>query len=163
MSRPAMPPEVAIIVAMTNDRVIGLGDSMPWDLPEDRHLFKELTRGNTVIMGRKTYESISQPLADRRNIVLSRTLTALRGVTVCRSFPAGLQAARQFGRPVFVIGGAGLYQEALPVASTLHISWVDKSYAGSVYFPEFELADWTVAEEQDYPGFHYVRYLRQKN
>lgn len=163
MTRQARIPEVAIIAAMTRDRVIGRGDSLPWDIPEDRHLFKKLTTGNTVIMGRKTYESINHPLADRHNIVLSRTLTDLPGVTVCRSFIGGLEAASQFGRPVFIIGGTGLYREALPVASLLHISWVEKSFAGSVHFPEFDLADWTVAEQKGYPGFRYVRYLRQKS
>ena len=163
MTQPARGPEVAIIAAMTKDRVIGLGDSLPWDLPQDRHLFKKLTMGNTVIMGRKTYESINHPLADRHNIVLSRTLTAPPGVTLCRDFSEGLEAASQFGRPVFIIGGNGLYRKALPVASVLHISWVEKSFAGSVYFPEFEPADWVIAEHKDYPGFRYVRYLRQKN
>ena len=161
MTRQARLPEVAIIVAMTQDRVIGQGDNLPWDLPEDRHLFKNLTSGNTIIMGRKTYQSINRPLADRHNIVLSRTLTALPGVTVCSNFIEGLKTASQFGRPVFIIGGAGLYRKALSVASELHISWVEKSYAGSVHFPEFELADWAIAEQKDYPGFRYVRYLRQ--
>ena len=81
-------------MAMTQDRVIGQGDNLPWDLPEDRHLFKNLTSGNTIIMGRKTYESINRPLADRHNLVLSRTLTALPGVTVCSNFIEGLETAR---------------------------------------------------------------------
>jgi len=161
MTRQARVQEVAIIVAMTKDRVIGLGGSLPWDLPQDRHLFKNLTTGNTVIMGRKTYESIKQPLAGRLNIVLSRTLTDLPGVTVCTNFIESLEVAGQFGRPVFIIGGVGVYRKALSVASVLHISWVERQYAGSVHFPNFDLADWTVAEQKDYPGFHYVRYLRQ--
>ena len=163
MSRQARVPEVAIIAAMTKDRVIGQGDGLPWDLPEDRQLFKNLTTGSTVIMGRKTYQSINRPLADRHNIVLSRTLTDLPGVTVCKSFIEGLEVAGRFGRPVFIIGGAGLYREALPVASVLHISWVKKPYAGSVHFPEFDLADWTLIKQKDYPGFRYVHYLRQKD
>jgi len=162
MTQQGTAPEVAIIAAMTRDRVIGLGNRLPWDLPEDRRLFKNLTTGNAVIMGRKTYESINRPLANRRNIVLSRTLTDLPGVTVCRNFIEGLETASQFGQPVFIIGGAELYRLALPVASVLHISWVKKSYAGSIYFPEFELADWVMAEQKDYPDFHYVRYLREK-
>jgi len=163
MTQQARIPEVAIIAAMTKNRVIGLGDRLPWNLPEDRHLFKNLTTGNTVIMGRKTYESINHPLADRLNIVLSRTLTDLPGVTVCKSLIEGLEAAGRFGRPVFIIGGAGLYRKALSVASVLHISWVEKSYAGNVYFPEFELSDWAMAEQKVYPGFRYVRYLRHSS
>ena len=163
MTRQARVPEVAIIAAMTQDRVIGLGDGLPWDLPEDRQLFKNLTTGSTVIMGRRTYQSINHPLADRLNIVLSRTLTDLPGVTVCKSFIEGLEVAGRFGRPVFIIGGAGLYSEALPVASVLHISWVGKPFDGSVHFPELDLADWTLVEQKGYPGYHYERYLRQKN
>jgi dihydrofolate reductase len=150
MTQQAGCTELAIIVAMTRDRVIGQGGTLPWDLPQDRQLFRELTTGNTVIMGRKTYESIKRPLPKRCNIVLSRTLTNLRGVTLCHSFPAALENARRFGQPVFVIGGAGLYHEALPAAAALHISWVD-------------LADWSAAEEKSYPGFHYVKYLRRKS
>lgn len=161
MTQPARAPEIEIIAAMTEDRVIGLGDRLPWDLPQDRRLFKNLTTGNTVIMGRKTYASINRPLPERHNIVLSRTLSDIPGVTICRSFPDGLKAASRFGRKLFVIGGAGVYREALPTTSVLHISWVEKSYAGSVYFPEFDLADWTVTEHKEYLGFRYVRYLRR--
>ena len=163
MTQPARALEIEIIVAMTEDRVIGVGDRLPWDLPQDRRLFKNLTIGHTVIMGRKTYASISRPLPERRNIVLSRTLPELPGVTVCSSFAAGLATASRFGRTVFIIGGAWLYREALPLASVLHISWVKKSCAGKVLFPEFDLAGWIEVEQKDYPGFRYVRYLRQQN
>ena len=146
---------------MTRDRVIGLNDRLPWDLPEDLHLFKRLTIGGTVVMGRKTYESIGQPLPERQNIVLSRTLNDLPGVIVCNSFTEGMATGGQLGQPVFILGGAELYQEALPIASRLHISWIKGAFAGSVYFPEFDLAEWMVAEEQDYPGFRYVKYLRK--
>ena len=161
MTQQARDPEVAIVAAMTRDRVIGLGDRLPWDLPEDLHLFKRLTIGGTVVMGRKTYQSIGQPLPKRQNIVLSRSLTDLPGVIVCNSFTEGLETGRQFGQPVFILGGAELYRKALPIASGLHISWVKGSFAGSVYFPEFDLAEWMVVEEQDYSGFRYVKYLRK--
>ena len=144
---------------MTRDRVIGLGARLPWDLPEDLQQLRRLTTGNTVIMGRRTYESIGHPLPDRNNIVLSRSLNCLDGVMVCNSFISSVAAARQFGRPVFILGGVELYREALPIASALHISWVREAFADNVYFPEFDLADWTVAEEHDYPDFRYVKYL----
>ena len=161
MTRQARLPEVAIIAAMTADRVIGLGGRLPWDFPEDLQLFKRLTIGGTVIMGRKTYKSIGHPLPERQNIVLSRTITDLPGVMVCNNFIESLAAAGKFGRPVFILGGAELYHKALPIASVLHISWVKRSFGGDVYFPEFDLADWTVEEEQDYPGFRYVSYHRR--
>jgi len=161
MIQQASPQEVAIVAAMTSDRVIGLGDKLPWNLPEDLHLFKRLTIGGTVVMGRKTYESIGRPLAERQNIVLSRTLTDLPGAILCNSFTGGLETARQIGRPVFILGGAEVYQEALPIASVLHISWIKQRFAGNVYFPEFDLAEWIGVEEHGYADFRYVKYLRR--
>ncbi len=159
MTQQGRASEVAIIAAMTRDRVIGLGAGLPWDLPEDLQKLKQLTTFNTVIMGRRTYESIGHPLPDRNNIVLSRSLNRLSGAMVCNSFITGMAKASQFGRPVFILGGVELYREALPIASVLHISWVREAFSGSVHFPEFDLADWRVEEEQDYPGFRYVKYL----
>lgn len=154
-------PSLAIIVAMTSDRVIGTDNTLPWHLPEDLQLFKRLTEGGTLIMGRKTHESIGRPLPGRHNIVVSRSNHQISGVQICDSFMSGLIAAVQKGWPIFVIGGAQLYRKALPIAAELHISWVKGDYRGDIRFPEFELADWLCCEEQDYPGFHYARYLRK--
>ena len=161
-TQPSMP-QVAIIVAMTQNRVIGSGENLPWHLPEDLQLFKRLTMDCTIIMGHKTHASIGRPLPGRHNIVLSRGQTELPGVQRCKSFLAGLTSAAQFGRPVFVIGGKELYRKALPIASELHISWVKETVSGDVYFPEFDLADWVVCKDEDYQGFHYRHYRRKDN
>lgn len=154
-------PDLAIIVAMTRDRIIGSGGSLPWHLREDLQLFKRLTAGGTLIMGRKTHASIGRPLPGRHNIVLSRSSQKIPGVLQCDNFKSGLRAAAQQGRPIFVIGGAQLYRKALMIATELHVSWVKDDYTGDVYFPEFDLADWCSCEECDYPGFRYVRYHRK--
>lgn len=154
-------PQLAIIVAMTKDRVIGSGQALPWRLPEDLQLFKRITAGGTLIMGRKTHAAIGRPLPGRHNIVLSRTTRSLPGVQVCDSFMAGLSAAAQRGRPVYVIGGADIYRKALPLAAELHISWVEQDCAGDVVFPELDLTGWACCAEEDFPGFHYVRYRRR--
>ena len=154
-------PQLAIIVAMTKDRVIGSSQSLPWSLPEDLQLFKHLTMDCTVIMGHKTYTSIGHPLAGRYNIVLSRSLEKLPGVQVCNSFVTSLMLAAQQGQPVFVIGGKELYCLALPLASELHISWVNGKLTGDTYFPEFDLEDWVKDEEKHYSGFHYHHYRRK--
>jgi dihydrofolate reductase len=156
-------PHIAIIVAMTRDRIIGSGDGLPWHLPEDLQLFKRLTMGCTIIMGRKTYTSIGRPLPGRHNIVLSRSQKQLPGVQVCDNFMAGLTVAAQLGRKVFVIGGEEIYRKALPIASELHISWVKDSVLGDVYFPELDLGNWIVCESVDHPGFRYIRYQRKDN
>ncbi len=155
-------PSVAIIVAMTKDLVIGSGQTLPWALPEDLQLFKRLTMGSTIIMGYKTHASIGHPLPGRHNIVLSRSKRTLPGVQVCDSFTAGLRAAAQEGRPVFVIGGEELYLRALPIAAELHVSWVKGTITGDKHFPDFDPADWITCKSKDYSGFHYVHYRRKE-
>jgi len=154
-------PQVAIITAMTKDRVIGAAGTLPWDLPEDRQLFKRLTTGQTVIMGRRTYESLGEPLPDRHNIVLSRSLKAIPGAEVCRDIEAALQFAGSLGHAVFIIGGTELYRQALPIATELHVTWVEATVPGDTYFPDFDRDAWTVCETITMPGAQYVRYQRK--
>ena len=155
-------PQVAIIVAMTENHVIGSAENIPWHLPEDLQLFKRLTMGCTLLMGRKTYTSIGHPLPGRDTIVLSRSRDALPGIQICNSFMAGLTAATQLGNQVFVVGGTELYRKALSIASELHISWVKDFIPGDVYFPEFDLEEWIVCKEVDYTGFCYRHYRRKE-
>ena len=154
-------PRIEIVVAMTRDRVIGTNNRLPWDLPEDRQLFRSLTLGSTVMMGANTYRSIGAPLSDRTNIVLSKKLRQRDGVLVCRSFLEGLATVRSSGQPVYVIGGEELYRKALTVADRLHISWVKGSFTGDRHFPEFDLADWQECETRLFVDFDYVRYCRK--
>ncbi|PLX89855.1 MAG: dihydrofolate reductase [Desulfuromonas sp.] len=151
-------PHASILVAMTRDRLIGTGTSLPWHLPEDLALFRRLTLGNTVIMGHNTFRSIGSPLAGRANIVLSRTITELEGVLVCHSFAESLGVARELGKPLFFIGGAEVYRQALPVVDTLHISWVKGTFRGDRYFPEIDFGGWQEREVCEFNGFRYVRY-----
>lgn len=151
-------PRVAIIVAMTRNRVIGSRAGLPWNLPEDLQLFKRLTKGCSIIMGHRTFASIGRPLPERHCIVLSRSQAERPGVEICNSFLAGLIKASQFGRPIFIIGGEQIYRKALAIASEMHVSWVKEDVPGDVYFPEFDLADWSIHEEHDYAGFRYVCY-----
>ncbi len=153
-------PAVSIIVAMTKERVIGSQQGLPWHLPEDLQLFKRKTLGKTVIMGRKTHQSIGRPLEGRHNIVLSRAPLNLTGVQVCSSFIESLAEAARYGQPIFVIGGAELYEKALPIASELHISWVEENRAGDIHFPPFDLDDWRVLSSSEYTGFNHIHYQR---
>ena len=154
-------PPLGIVVAMTRSGVIGQGGRLPWDLPADRRLFRELTEGNTVIMGRLTFESLTGPLPRRQNIVVSRSPHQYAGATVCRSFLQAVALGWRLGQPIFVIGGVEVYRQALPLADTLHISWVDEEYAGDRCFPPFDLAAWQPASTADYPGFQHVIYRRR--
>ncbi len=151
---------LGIVVAMTKAGVIGRNGKIPWDLPEDRRLFRQLTIGGAVIMGRRTFESLPAALADRLNIVVSRSGRRCPGAESVPDLASALALARRSGRPVFVIGGVELYRTALPLADRLHISWVDGEYAGDRHFPPLDLAEWIPLETVEYPGFRHVTYRR---
>ncbi len=150
-----------IIVAMTEQRLIGAAGRIPWRIPEELQLFRELTSGHTLIMGRHTYASIGRPLPDRRTIVVSRRLPATPGIEVCADLPAALGLAESAAGKIFFAGGVEIYRAALPLADDLSISWVRGEYAGDTYFPPFADKDWQVVEERGYRLFRHVRYRRR--
>src|SRR3990172_100449 len=113
-----------IIVAMDKNRVIGKNNEIPWHISEEVMNFKKLTSGNTVIMGRKTFESIGRPLPDRNNIVVSTSMPQTAGIDVCNSFEESIIKAKSYGKDIFVIGGATVYEQALPLADKMYISYV---------------------------------------
>src|SRR3989338_139592 len=115
---------ISIIAAMDRNRVIGKDNALPWNIPEDLKNFKALTSGKSVIMGRKTFESLGRPLPKRQNIVVSRGMPPIEGVIVCSSLDEAFQAAAS--EEVFVIGGASIYAQALPYADRMYLSYVDK-------------------------------------
>jgi dihydrofolate reductase len=134
---------VALVVAYARNGVIGRDGGLPWHLPSDLRHFRELTTGGTIVMGRKTYESIParfRPLPDRRNIVLSRS-DAFRadGVEVQASLVAALEAC---DGDCFVIGGGATYAEALPLATRVHATEVDADVEGDTLFPALDSALW---------------------
>lgn len=144
------------VVAMAADRAIGLGGTMPWHLPGDLKLFKRLTMGHPILMGRKTWESLGRPLPGRQNIVLTRDADfRAEGATVIHD-PAELQGMELMDEEVMVIGGAQIYALMLPQLSALHVSEVQGSYEADTYFPAFEhlLPQRTVQEA--YEGFIHV-------
>ncbi|MCB9362887.1 dihydrofolate reductase [Candidatus Woesearchaeota archaeon] len=124
-----------IIAAMTKDRVIGNNNRLPWDIPEELDWFHTLTTGETVIMGRKTYESIGHPLSDRVNIVLSNALHDQQGIHIASSLDHALDIANKYKNTTYVIGGVRPFTEALPRADELLISWVRHDYPGDTRFP----------------------------
>lgn len=154
-------PPVAIVVAMTRAGVIGRDGHLPWDLPEDRRLFRQLTVGHTVIMGRRTFASLPAPLPDRHNIVVSRTLRHCPGAITVQSFVEGLALGRQLGGKIFVIGGVELYRQALPLADTLYISWIEDDCPGDSCFPTLDLSGWEIVATSAHAGFQHAVYRRQ--
>jgi dihydrofolate reductase len=153
--------EKIILVAMTEDGVIGRGNALPWHLPEELRLFRELTLGHPVIMGRRTLEAIGRPLPERRNLVLSRTLSPAAGVEICRDFDAALRLAASAAK-VFFIGGREVFARALPIADVLRVSWIAGDYPGDVFFPKVDWERWKPVEEVEGTGFRHVAYWRRE-
>lgn len=151
---------ISIIAALTGERVIGKDNKLPWHISDDLRNFKRLTKGNTVIMGRKTYESIGKPLPHRNNVVVSSSL-ASNGIIVCRSLEDALETGRSFGKEIFIIGGANIYAQSLEFADRMYLSYVKKNYEGDTFFPEFNESDWEVVDRQDFPEFELVTYQRK--
>jgi dihydrofolate reductase len=134
---------ISVVVAYAaGNRVIGRDGGLPWRLPSDMKHFRELTTGGTVVMGRKTYESIPErfrPLPERRNIVLSSTVSELDGAEVFGSLDAALADAGD----CFVIGGGATYAEALPLASRVYATEVAGDVEGDTYFPALDAGVWS--------------------
>ncbi len=130
--------ELIIIAAVAQNRVIGRHNTIPWQIPEEMEHFKMTTMGHWLIMGRLTYESIGGPLPGRRSIVVSQSsdFTLHKDCVKVASLSDALELCAQEDR-VFVIGGARLYEAALPLADTMIISWINKDYEGDAYFPDF--------------------------
>ena len=153
-------PAIHIIVAMTKDLVIGRNKQIPWRIPEDLDLFRQLTINQTVLMGRATYLSIGRPLTQRNNIVISQSLPKTEGVKICNSFSEGITLAKSIGKDVFCIGGEEIYRQALLIADSLHISWVEENISGDRFFPLFDLKEWHETARQLYSGFIHCSYTR---
>lgn len=132
---------IALIAALGNRRVIGIDNHLPWRIPADLRRFQELTTGHTVVMGRKTMESIGRPLPGRENIVLSQSLkTALSGYTLMRDVDEVLTIAKT--RLVWIIGGESVYRAFLPHADRLYLTQIMADFDGDAYFPDYTADDW---------------------
>lgn len=134
--------QISLIVAFDDDQAIGKDNQLLWHLPDDLRYFKKITLEKPIIMGRKTFDSIGRPLPKRHNIVVSRQ-SGLQcdGVDYVNSFDKALEAAGD-APEVMVIGGASLYQIALPRADSLYITRVHHRFDADVFFPGFNSQDW---------------------
>ncbi len=157
-----MPLEKIIIAAVADNGVIGRDNALPWDLPEDRRRFRELTTGHSVLMGRRTFAAIGRPLPERHNLVLSRTLEPQPGITVCRSFAAALREAEKLNRTLFFAGGADIYRRSLLLADRMLLSRVHGAFSGDAYFPPFDQNEWTLERVEPHAGFDLEVYRRSR-
>lgn len=141
---------ISLLVAMDNNRVIGLNNDLPWHLPNDLKFFKQKTTNQTIIMGRKTYESIGKPLPNRKNIVLTkRTQNLPDEVEIIRNIEMIMELSKQQPKKeLFVIGGANVIQQVLPFADRMYITWIDDTFKGDTFFPAFSNADWILTNKE---------------
>jgi dihydrofolate reductase len=150
---------VTLIAAVGANRAIGRDNGMPWHLPEDLAHFKRTTLGHTLVMGRRTYDSIGRTLPGRTTVVVTRQAGwSAPGVLVAHSLEQALEMAD--GSEVFVAGGGEIYAQALPLADALVLTEVEQSPEAEVFFPEVDPADWREVGREPRDGFSFVTYER---
>ena len=148
---------LSLIFAMAENRVIGINNGLPWHLSEDLKYFKRTTMGKSIIMGRKTWESIGRALPGRTSIVISSNAEyGAEGARVVGSLSEAIEMAETIAvidgsGEAFVIGGAGLFKEALPFAERFHLTRVDAEVEGDTYLDEFDESEWSEVSRVDYP------------
>ncbi|SET35564.1 dihydrofolate reductase [Stigmatella erecta] len=143
---------LSAIAAMAANRVIGANNQLPWRLPADLARFKRLTLGHTLILGRKTYESIGRPLPGRTLVVVTRQRDyAPAGVQVVHSVEEAL--ARAAGdSEAFIAGGADLYAQTQGLWNRLYLTRIERDFPGDAWFPEVDLSGWRLAAEEHHPA-----------
>jgi dihydrofolate reductase len=152
--------KLAIIAAIGKNRVIGKDGKLPWHISEDLKRFKRLTTGHTILMGRKTWESLGRPLTNRRNVVV--TSKPISGVECYPTREAALQALKDQEK-VFIIGGAQLYAGTIDKADELYLTFVEQESDGDAYFPPYEdllKKKFREIAREKHNGFEFVDYIR---
>lgn len=144
---------ISIIVAMSKNRVIGNNNSLIWKLPADLKRFKELTTGNTIIMGRKTYESIGKTLPNRQNIIVTRDESY--SVNGCETAPSIEKAIEMSNSEnIFIIGGGEIYSQSLSISDKIYLTLIHKEFEGDTYFPEIG-DEWIKVNREDHQSDEY--------
>ena len=142
---------LSIVVAMDDNRLIGSKNHLPWHLPADLAYFKKLTTGKSILMGRKTYDSIGRPLPNRRNIVITRNANiSIPGCEVVSSIDYALELTKE-DPEVMVIGGASLCEQLLPKINRLYITKIDGVFEGDVFFPKYDDFNWLEVSCESHP------------
>lgn len=159
-------PHLSILVAMAQNRTIGIDNTLPWRCPEDLKHFKALTMGHHMIMGRKTFDSIGKPLPGRTTVVVTRNHNLkIDGCTIAHTLPEAI-ASCDGDDEIFVVGGADIYAQALGLADTLYITEIRQNIEGDAHFPAFDKTEWQetarAKRSQETPPleYHFVTYRR---
>jgi|SRR6185312_5599311 len=140
---------ISAIVAISENRAIGKNNQLLWHLPGDLKHFKEITSGHTIIMGRKTFDSVGKPLPNRRNIVVTRQPITIPGCEVASSIGAALELCKGEGE-VFIGGGAEIYKTAMHLTNRIYLTIVHKTFDADTFFPEINMNEWTEISRDDH-------------
>ena len=140
---------VTIVVAISENHVIGKDNKLLWYLPNDLKHFKDITTGHTVIMGRKTYESVGKPLPKRRNIIITRQDITIEGCEVVSSIEAAVALCKD-EEEVFIVGGAEIYKQSMHLTNRIYLTIVHKEFDGDSFFPEIAKSEWHEVHHEDY-------------
>jgi dihydrofolate reductase len=159
---------ISIVVAISKNRAIGKDNKLLWYLPNDLKHFKTITTGHTVIMGRKTYDSVGKPLPNRRNIIITRQAIMIEGCEVVNSLEAAIDLCKT-DQEVFIVGGAEIYKQAMGITARIYLTIVHKNFEADTFFPEIDLREWReVAREDHQPNeknslpYSFITYERKK-
>jgi dihydrofolate reductase len=142
---------ISHIVAMSENRVIGLDGKMPWHLSDDLKRFKALTMGHSIVMGRKTFASIGKPLPGRTNIVITRQKDfSAPGIRIVSSLDDALELGASVGYETFIIGGGEIYAQSQALADKIYLTLIHQEIAGDTYYPEIDYSKYREMERQDF-------------
>lgn len=140
---------VSIIVAIGENHAIGKNNQLLWHMPNDLKHFKEITSGRTIIMGRKTFDSVGKPLPRRRNIVVTRQDITIPGCEVVKSIEDGLALCKGEDE-VFIGGGAEIYKLAMHLTNRIYLTIIHKSFDADTFFPEIDKSEWKEVKREDF-------------
>ena len=143
--------KITLVAAIASNNVIGKENSLPWNIPEDLKRFKQMTSGHTILMGRKTFDSIGRPLPNRQNIVMTKNENfEQEGIKVINDFDEALELIKESNEDVFVIGGSKIYELFEPVANSLAITRILKDFEGDAFFPDINWDLWQIEKEEKF-------------
>lgn len=143
--------KITLVAAIASNNVIGKENSLPWNIPEDLKRFKQMTSGHTILMGRKTFDSIGRPLPNRQNIVMTKDKNfEQEGIKVINDFDEALELIKESNEDVFVIGGSKIYELFEPVANSLAITRILKDFEGDAFFPDINWDLWQIEKEEKF-------------
>jgi dihydrofolate reductase len=156
---------ISIVAAVAKNGVIGAKNDLPWYLPEDLKRFKQLTTGKTVLMGRKTFESIlarlGKPLPNRDNVVITRNKEYKVPEGVFTHTDVATALRNHGSADIYVIGGGELFSQTIDKADVLHITHVDKEVEGDVFFPAIDPNKWRLVDEEKHEGYSFATYQKR--